>query len=58
MLVGGLSGFAGILYVSLQRKANPYDLAALNLMLSPQWFVVPASWADMEPSSGQFLEFS
>ena len=31
MLVGGLSGFAGILYVSLQRKANPYDLAGSEL---------------------------
>jgi simple sugar transport system permease protein len=31
MLVGGLSGLAGILYVSLQRKANPYDLAGSEL---------------------------
>lgn len=31
MLAGGLSGLAGILYVSLQRKANPYDLAGSEL---------------------------
>jgi simple sugar transport system permease protein len=31
MLVGGLSGLAGILYVSLQRKANPYDLTGSEL---------------------------
>ena len=31
MLVGGLSGLAGILYTSLQRKANPYDLAGSEL---------------------------
>jgi len=31
MSVGGLSGLAGILYVSLQRKANPYDLAGSEL---------------------------
>ncbi|MCX6441094.1 MAG: ABC transporter permease [Actinobacteria bacterium] len=31
MLVGGLSGFAGILFVSLQRKASPYDLAGSEL---------------------------
>jgi simple sugar transport system permease protein len=31
MLVGGLSGLAGILYISLQRKANPYDLAGSEL---------------------------
>ena len=31
MLVGALSGLAGILYVSLQRKANPYDLAGSEL---------------------------
>jgi len=31
MLVGGLSGLAGILYVSLQRKANPYDLVGSEL---------------------------
>lgn len=31
MLVGGLSGFAGILFVSLQRKASPYDLASSEL---------------------------
>lgn len=31
LLVGGLSGLAGILYVSLQRKANPYDLAGSEL---------------------------
>jgi len=31
MLVGGLSGLAGILYVSRQRKANPYDLAGSEL---------------------------
>jgi len=31
MFVGGLSGLAGILYVSLQRKANPYDLAGSEL---------------------------
>ena len=31
MLVGGLSGLAGILYVSLQRKAKPYDLAGSEL---------------------------
>lgn len=31
MFVGGLSGLAGILYVSLQRKANPYDLAGTEL---------------------------
>ena len=31
MLVGGLSGLAGILYVSLQRKANPSDLAGSEL---------------------------
>lgn len=31
MLVGGISGLAGILYVSLQRKANPYDLAGSEL---------------------------
>jgi simple sugar transport system permease protein len=32
MLVGGLSGLAGILYVSLQRKANPYDLGGASIM--------------------------
>lgn len=31
MLAGGLSGLAGILYISLQRKANPYDLAGSEL---------------------------
>jgi simple sugar transport system permease protein len=31
MLVGALSGLAGILFVSLQRKANPYDLAGSEL---------------------------
>jgi simple sugar transport system permease protein len=31
LLVGGLSGLAGVLYVSLQRKANPYDLAGSEL---------------------------
>jgi simple sugar transport system permease protein len=31
MLVGGLSGLAGIIYVSLQRKASPYDLAGSEL---------------------------
>jgi simple sugar transport system permease protein len=31
MLVGGLSGLAGILYISLQRKANPYDLTGSEL---------------------------
>lgn len=31
VLVGALSGLAGILYVSLQRKANPYDLAGSEL---------------------------
>jgi simple sugar transport system permease protein len=31
MLVGALSGFAGILFVSLQRKASPYDLASAEL---------------------------
>lgn len=31
MLVGALSGLAGILYVSLQRKANPYDLVGSEL---------------------------
>lgn len=31
ILAGGLSGLAGILYVSLQRKANPYDLAGSEL---------------------------
>jgi simple sugar transport system permease protein len=31
MLVGVLSGFAGILFVSLQRKASPYDLATVEL---------------------------
>ena len=31
MLVGGLSGLAGILSVSLQRKANPYDLTGSEL---------------------------
>ena len=31
MLVGGISGLAGILYVSLQRKANPYDLTGSEL---------------------------
>jgi len=31
ILVGGLSGLAGILYVSLQRKANPYDLTGSEL---------------------------
>jgi simple sugar transport system permease protein len=31
MLVGGLSGLAGILYVALQRKANPYDLTGSEL---------------------------
>jgi simple sugar transport system permease protein len=31
MLVGGLSGLAGILYVSLNRKANPYDLVGWEL---------------------------
>jgi simple sugar transport system permease protein len=31
MLVGGLSGLAGIVFVSLQRKADPYDLAGSEL---------------------------
>ncbi len=31
MLVGALSGVAGILYISLQRKADPYDLAGTEL---------------------------
>ena len=31
MLVGGISGLAGILYVALQRKANPYDLTGSEL---------------------------
>jgi simple sugar transport system permease protein len=31
MLVGAISGVAGILYVSLQRKADPYDLAGTEL---------------------------
>lgn len=31
LFVGGLSGLAGILYVSLQRRANPYDLAGSEL---------------------------
>ena len=31
MFVGGISGLAGILYVSLQRKANPYDLYGSEL---------------------------
>ena len=31
LLAGALSGLAGILYVSLQRKANPYDLAGSEL---------------------------
>jgi simple sugar transport system permease protein len=31
LLAGALSGLAGIFYVSLQRKANPYDLAGSEL---------------------------
>jgi simple sugar transport system permease protein len=31
MLVGAISGVAGILYVSLQRKADPYDLYGTEL---------------------------
>lgn len=31
LLVGALSGVAGILYISLQRKADPYDLAGTEL---------------------------
>jgi len=31
ILVGALSGVAGILYISLQRKADPYDLAGTEL---------------------------
>jgi simple sugar transport system permease protein len=31
ILVGMLSGVAGILYISLQRKADPYDLAGTEL---------------------------
>lgn len=31
MFAGGISGLAGILYVSLQRKANPYDLTGSEL---------------------------
>lgn len=33
MLVGALSGIAGILYISLQRKADPYDLAGTELTI-------------------------
>ena len=33
MLVGALSGVAGILYISLQRKADPYDLAGTELTI-------------------------
>lgn len=31
ILVGAISGVAGILYISLQRKADPYDLAGTEL---------------------------
>lgn len=31
LLVGAISGIAGILYISLQRKADPYDLAGTEL---------------------------
>lgn len=31
MFAGGISGLAGILYVALQRKANPYDLTGSEL---------------------------
>jgi len=31
ILVGALSGVAGILYIALQRKADPYDLAGTEL---------------------------
>jgi simple sugar transport system permease protein len=31
MLAGAISGVAGILYVSLQRKADPYDLYGTEL---------------------------
>jgi simple sugar transport system permease protein len=31
ILVGTLSGVAGVLFISLQRKADPYDLAGTEL---------------------------
>jgi simple sugar transport system permease protein len=33
ILVGALSGVAGILYIALQRKADPYDLAGTELTI-------------------------